>query len=120
MPSLVGFGFGQGTGWFAGTTLTVTSWISGVKFEPCTWVTGTGVIPNTMINQANCAGCAGEAGGSTGLVQDGGYDVTQSHNVGSASAPINLALQRTNAYKLHVEAKGNAPYYVDNLGFTVN
>ncbi|MGB7813438.1 MAG: hypothetical protein WBP56_20155 [Polyangia bacterium] len=116
----LGFGFGQGTGWFAGTTLTATSWISGVKFEPCTWVTGPGVTPDTMINQANCAGCAGEAGSSTGLVQVGGYDVTQSQNVGSAAAPINLTLQRTNAYKLHVEAKGNAPYYVDNLGFTTN
>lgn len=116
----LGFGFGQGTGWFAGTTLTATSWISGVKFEPCTWVTGPGVTSNTMINQANCSGCAGEAGSSTGLVQDGGYDVTQSQNVGSTTAPINLTLQRTNAYKLHVEAKGNAPYYVDNLGFTTN
>ena len=116
----LGFGFGQGTGWFSGTTLTATSWVSGVKFEPCTWVTGAGVTPNTMINQANCAGCAGEAGSSTGLVQDGGYDVTQSQNVGSAAAPIDLTLQRTNAYKLHVEAKGNAPYYVDNLGFTTN
>jgi hypothetical protein len=73
-----------------------------------------------MINKANCPGCAGEAGGSTGLVQAGGYDVTQSQNVGSDATPIDLTLQRTNAYKLHVEAKGNAPYYVDNLGFTTN
>jgi hypothetical protein len=54
------------------------------------------------------------------LVQAGGYDVTQSQNVGSDATPIDLTLQRTNAYKLHVEAKGNAPYYVDNLGFTTN
>jgi hypothetical protein len=116
----LGFGFGQGSGWFDGTTLNATAWTSGVKFEPCTWLTGNGVAPNTMIIQANCAGCAGENGTSTGLVQAGGYSLTQSQSVGSASAPINLALQRTNAYKLHVQANGGAPYYVDNLGFTRN
>jgi len=105
----LGMGKGQGTGYISGSTLAVTSWVSGVNFQPGSWLSGPGLAPNTWITAFGT--------GSGGV---GTYTISPAQNVGSASSPVTLGIQRTHMFLIDLGDQLTEPnvYYFDNFGFT--